>query len=189
MNPNHKLTNVIKGRKVVETSNEDGKTIISFDDGSTMRVKTGASSTRRATGTATASMSDNAATSNVVANPKQQDLMPSQSKRNDVFRNLKWNESAFNDDISRQNAHEHGAHSEVRVGEVQPEVQPVEMKTDAAKVSTNQASTGGTVKSVVQGETTITLFFEDNSRMDFPLQEATSSVMLRAKDNTMEYAD
>ena len=188
MSPNHKLTNVIKGRTVVGTSNEDGKTVITFDDGSTLRIETGESSTRSAQSETTNSASGDAAT-NVAANQNQQNLMSPQSKRNDVFRNLQWNETAFNDDVSRQNAHEHSAHSEVPAGEVQPEVQPVEMKTDAAKVSTNQASTGGTVKSVVQGETTITLFFEDGGKMDVPLQEATSSVMLRAKDNTMEYAD
>lgn len=190
MAPNHKLTSIIKGRKVVGISNEDGKTIVSFDDGSTLRIKTGASSTGNAASTTAASTSGDAV-ANTAANQNQQDLMPPQTKRSDVFRNLQWNETAFNEDVSRQVTAENTPHSEVSAGTVSAgAAQPIETAdTGATKAAANQTSTGGTVKSVMQGDTTITLQFEDGSKMDIPLAEASSSVMLRGKDNLMEYAD
>ena len=39
MAPNHKLTNVIKGRKVQAVQQSDTDMILQFEDGSTMRVK------------------------------------------------------------------------------------------------------------------------------------------------------
>lgn len=197
MAPNHKLTSVIKGRKVVGTSNEDGKSIVTFDDGSTLRIKTGASSTGSSQTETAVSTSGNAVASDAVANQNQQNLTPPQTKRNDVFRNLKWNETAFNDDVSRQVTADNTPHSEVQAAATAktsatteagaPEVSINQAAT--AQAATGQAATGGTVKSVLQGDTAITLQFEDGGKMDFSLAEASSSVMLRGKDNTMEYAD
>lgn len=187
MAPNHKLTNVIKGRKVVGTSNEDGKTIISFDDGSTLRVKTGASSTGNATNATAVAPSGNAAANDAATGQNQQNLMPLQAKRSDVFRNLQWNETAFNDDVSRQGAQENVAPTQIQAIETAKTSETT--AANSGGVSTNQAASGGTIKSVMQGDTTMTLLFEDGGKMDIPLQEATSSVMLRAKDNLMEYAD
>lgn len=187
MAPNHKLTSVIKGRKVVGTSNEDGKSIVTFDDGSTLRIKTGASSTGSSQTETAVSTSGNAVASDVVANQNQQNLTPPQTQRNDVFRNLKWNETAFNDDVSRQITADNTPHSEVQAAATTKT--SATMEAGALKGSINQAATGGTVKSVLQGDTAITLQFEDGGKMDFPLAEASSSVMLRGKDNTMEYAD
>lgn len=202
MAPNHKLTSVIKGRKVVGTSNEDGKSIVTFDDGSTLRIKTGASSTGSSQTETAVSTSGNAVASDavasdavandvvandVVANQNQQNLTPPQTQRNDVFRNLKWNETAFNDDVSRQITADNTPHSEVQAAATTKTSATTE--AGAPKVSINQAATGGTVKSVLQGDTTMTLQFEDGGKMDIPLAEASSSVMLRGKDNTMEYAD
>ncbi|MBV9036005.1 MAG: hypothetical protein JO182_16060 [Acidobacteriaceae bacterium] len=39
MAPNHKLTNVIKGRKIQAIQQSDVDLIIQFEDGSTMHVK------------------------------------------------------------------------------------------------------------------------------------------------------
>ena len=39
MTPNHKLTNVIKGRKVQTIQQSDTDLIVQFEDGSTMHVK------------------------------------------------------------------------------------------------------------------------------------------------------
>jgi hypothetical protein len=192
MAPNHKLTSVIKGRKVVGTSNEDGKSIVTFDDGSTLRIKTGASSTGSSQTETAVSTSGNAVASDVVANQNQQNLTPPQTQRNDVFRNLKWNETAFNDDVSRQITADNTPHSEVQAAATTKTSATTEagaLKVSINQAATSQAATGGTVKSVLQGDTAITLQFEDGGKMDFPLAEASSSVMLRGKDNTMEYAD
>lgn len=192
MAPNHKLTSVIKGRKVVGTSNEDGKSIVTFDDGSTLRIKTGASSTGSSQTETAVFTSGNAVASDVVANQNQQNLTPPQTKRNDVFRNLKWNETAFNDDVSRQVTADNTPHSEVQAAATAKTSATTEAgapKVSINQAATGQAATGGTVKSVLQGDTAITLQFEDGGKMDIPLAEASSSVMLRGKDNTMEYAD
>ncbi len=197
MAPNHKLTSVIKGRKVVGTSNEDGKSIVTFDDGSTLRIKTGASSTGSSQTETAVSTSGNAVASDAVANDavanqNQQNLTPPQTQRNDVFRNLKWNETAFNDDVSRQITADNTPHSEVQAAATTKTSATTEasaLKVSINQAATSQAATGGTVKSVLQGDTAITLQFEDGGKMDFPLAEASSSVMLRGKDNTMEYAD
>jgi hypothetical protein len=39
MAPNHKLTNVIKGRKVQAVQQSDVDLVLQFEDGSTMRIK------------------------------------------------------------------------------------------------------------------------------------------------------
>jgi hypothetical protein len=48
---------------------------------------------------------------------------------------------------------------------------------------------GKEIESVQQHDTAMTLTFTDGSTNDLPLEEATSSVILRDKDNKMEYAD
>ena len=55
--------------------------------------------------------------------------------------------------------------------------------------SSNSASTGGTIKAVRQADTTLDLDFEDGSTLTITTAEATSSVMVRDKNHTMEYAD
>ena len=50
MASNHKLTNVLKGRRITRTSNQDDTLTIGFDDGSTMTVRTSGSSNSAATG-------------------------------------------------------------------------------------------------------------------------------------------
>ena len=39
MAPNHKLTNVIKGRKVQAVQQSDTDMVLQFEDGSTMKIK------------------------------------------------------------------------------------------------------------------------------------------------------
>ena len=51
------------------------------------------------------------------------------------------------------------------------------------------AATGGTVAKVRQQGTELALDFADGSTLRIPLAEATASVMVRAKDHTLEYAD
>ena len=55
--------------------------------------------------------------------------------------------------------------------------------------SSNSASTGGTVKAVRQQGTTLNLDMENGGTLEIPTAEETSSVMVRAADGTMEYAD
>jgi len=55
--------------------------------------------------------------------------------------------------------------------------------------SSNSASSGGTIKAVRQQGTALALDFEAGGTMEVPLAEETSSVMVRGKDGTMEYAD
>lgn len=55
--------------------------------------------------------------------------------------------------------------------------------------SNNRASTGGTVACVRQQGTELSLDFTDGSSLLIPTAEATSSVMVRAQDDTLEYAD
>jgi len=55
--------------------------------------------------------------------------------------------------------------------------------------SSNSASTGGTVKAVRQQGTTLSLDMESGSTLEIPTAEETSSVMVRAADGAMEYAD
>ncbi len=170
MAPNHKLTSVIKGRTVVGTANADGKMTITFDDDSSMKIKTG-----------DASVSSPSSTRIEPMQPMEPLLPPRDTKRSDVFRNLKWSETKAQSDAARQ-----------EVESPIPSLAAPEAANETAatnRVATNQATTGGTVKSVMQGETTMTLQFEDGSKMDVPLQEATSSVMLRDKAGVMEYAD
>ena len=97
MASNHKLTGVIKGRRVASTTHGEGKLHIEFTDGSTMTVKTAGSS--------------------------------------------------------------------------------------------HPDATGGTVKAVRQAATTLYLDFEDGSLQEVETAEATSCVMVRDKDHTLEYAD
>jgi hypothetical protein len=51
------------------------------------------------------------------------------------------------------------------------------------------AATGGTIAKVRQQGTQLALDCEDGSTLLIPLAEATSPVMVRAKDHTLEYAD
>jgi hypothetical protein len=55
--------------------------------------------------------------------------------------------------------------------------------------SPTSAATGGTVAKVRQQGTQLALDFEDGATKLIQLAEATSSVMVRAKDGTLEYAD
>lgn len=55
--------------------------------------------------------------------------------------------------------------------------------------SANSASTGGTVRAVRQSGTDFSLDFENGQTLSVVLAEATSSVMVRDKAGTMEYAD
>lgn len=59
--------------------------------------------------------------------------------------------------------------------------------------SSNSASTGGTIDKVRQDADLTTpklyLDMEGGSSLEIPLASPTSSVMVRAKDNHMEYAD
>lgn len=97
MTSNHKLTDVLKGRKITSTSNSGGVMTIGFDNGSTMTVQTG-------------------------------------------------------------------------------------------NTGSNSASSG-TIEKVQQGGKELVLVMDGGSTMTIPLAEETSSVMVRDKDNTMEYAD
>lgn len=208
MTPNHKLTQVIKGRKIVGTSNADGKMTVTFDDGSTMKIKTGAadvgaateadatdasvSSTRSsqnvASGGANATATNATATNTTEtsATVKADPLLALNAKRNDVFRNLKWSEEKFQDDATRLSAPGSAAYAEI-IDEAIPAASIV--RSVSSNASNDSASTGGTVQSVMQGEIAMTLHFEDGGELEIPLAEASSSVMLRDKNNTMEYAD
>jgi hypothetical protein len=55
--------------------------------------------------------------------------------------------------------------------------------------STASAATGGTIAKVRQQGSQLALDLEDGSTLLIPLAEATSSVMVRANDHTLEYAD
>jgi hypothetical protein len=55
--------------------------------------------------------------------------------------------------------------------------------------TTASAATGGTIAKVRQQGTELALDFEDSSTLLIPLAEATSSVLVRAHDHTLEYAD
>ncbi len=55
--------------------------------------------------------------------------------------------------------------------------------------STNSAASGGTITAVQQAGTTLALLCEDGSTLTIETAEETSSVMVRDKDHTMEYAD
>ena len=60
-----------------------------------------------------------------------------------------------------------------------------------APSNSNSASTGGTVEKVRQSvePPVLHLDTEGGSTVEIPLAEATSSVMLRSKDDNLEYAD
>jgi hypothetical protein len=55
--------------------------------------------------------------------------------------------------------------------------------------STTSAATGGTIAKVRQQDTQLALDCEDGATMLIQLAEATSSVVVRANDHTLEYAD
>lgn len=55
--------------------------------------------------------------------------------------------------------------------------------------ASNSAATGGTIQAVQQSGTTLALLCEDGSTQTIETAEETSSVMVRDKDHTMEYAD
>ncbi len=184
MTPNHKLTQVIKGRKVVGTSNADGKMTVSFDDGSTMKIKTGIA----ASDTSSTRSQANATVSNATAsNMTPAGILPStDQKRNDVFRNLRWSGDKSDNDAARLDALNTQERGEV----VDAALPTMNVSSNvSANVSSNSASTGGTVAAVGQNATTMTLQFEGGGQMEIPLAEASSSVMLRDKNNVMEYAD
>ena len=48
---------------------------------------------------------------------------------------------------------------------------------------------GRTVKGVRQQDDVLNIDFEDGSTLRIQLKEATASVMVRSKDNKLEYAD
>ncbi|MBV9850739.1 MAG: hypothetical protein JO250_13785 [Armatimonadetes bacterium] len=56
MASNHKLTGVLKGRRITSTSNQNNVLTVGFDDGSTMTVKTAGSSNSASTGSAIAAV-------------------------------------------------------------------------------------------------------------------------------------
>ena len=56
MASNHKLTGVLKGRRISSTSNQNDVLTIGFDDGSAMTVKTAGSSNSASTGSAVAAV-------------------------------------------------------------------------------------------------------------------------------------
>jgi phage baseplate assembly protein gpV len=55
--------------------------------------------------------------------------------------------------------------------------------------STNSASTGGTVAAVRQQGSTLSLDMANGATWTITMAEATSSVMVRDKNHTLEYAD
>lgn len=55
--------------------------------------------------------------------------------------------------------------------------------------SSHSASTGGTIKAVRQQGTTLSLDMESGNTLEIQTAEETSSVMVRDKSGTMEYAD
>ena len=58
-----------------------------------------------------------------------------------------------------------------------------------ANTGSNSAATGGTVKSVTQDSTRLTLLFEGDDKQDITLAEAAGSVQLHDKSKTLEYAN
>ena len=56
MASNHKLTGVLKGRRISSTSNQNNVLTVGFDDGSTMTVKTAGLSNSASTGSAIAAV-------------------------------------------------------------------------------------------------------------------------------------
>lgn len=63
------------------------------------------------------------------------------------------------------------------------------MTLKTANTGSHSAATGGTVKSVTQDGTRLTLVLEGEDRQDITLAEATGSVHLHDKNNTLEYED
>ena len=55
--------------------------------------------------------------------------------------------------------------------------------------TTASAAIGGTIAKVRQQGTELALDFADGSTRLIPLAEATASVLVRAHDHTLEYAD
>jgi hypothetical protein len=55
--------------------------------------------------------------------------------------------------------------------------------------SVNSAATGGTVDAVRQQGATLSLDLENGSTWEITMAEPTSSVMVRDKNHTLEYAD
>lgn len=62
------------------------------------------------------------------------------------------------------------------------------MTIQTGNTSSNSASSG-TIEKAQQEDTTLALVMEGGSAMTIPLAEETSSVMVRDKNHTMEYAD
>ena len=63
------------------------------------------------------------------------------------------------------------------------------MKIKMAPSNANTAATGGKVLKVQQEGTDLNLVLADGSSVEIETAEATSSVMLRGKAGTLEYAD
>src|SRR5215510_2012347 len=63
------------------------------------------------------------------------------------------------------------------------------MMTVNTSGATTSAATGGTIAKVRQQDTQLALDCEDGATMLIPLAEATASVLVRAHDHTLEYAD
>jgi hypothetical protein len=62
------------------------------------------------------------------------------------------------------------------------------VKTAGASTSLSSGHRG-TVGKVRQQGTQLALDYDDGTTLQLPLAEATASVMVRAKDHTLEYAD
>lgn len=63
------------------------------------------------------------------------------------------------------------------------------IKTGGGQVPAPDDLKSRTISHVQQEDNTLRLISADNTSIDIPLAEATSSVMLRDKNNQMEYAD
>lgn len=63
------------------------------------------------------------------------------------------------------------------------------MKVKTSGPVTAESLINRTVQKVRQAGTKLSLDFKDGSSAEIPLAEATSSVMLRDKENKLEYAD
>ncbi len=75
----------------------------------------------------------------------------------------------------------HETANEVATGQTKSKPETAAEMQDMAKKAA--------VKDVMQNDTTLVLRFEDGTQTEIALAEASSSVMLRDKDETMEYAD
>lgn len=63
------------------------------------------------------------------------------------------------------------------------------MTIQTAPSNSASGRTGGKIKAIRQQDTRLDFDLEDGSTLEFTTAEATSSVMLRDKADTLEYAD